>query len=58
MSIRMIAEELYRLIREVEALEKRLAHALPEQREALGESLRTARAERNRMRKMLEGQKG
>jgi len=54
----MIAEELYRFIGEVEALEKRMAQAPPERRDAIKESLRKARAERNRMRNMLEGHKG
>ncbi|MBW1860131.1 MAG: hypothetical protein JRI70_08685 [Deltaproteobacteria bacterium] len=42
MPIRMIAKELYELLREVEKLEERL---------------RKLKAERNRMRKILDGEK-
>lgn len=58
MSIRLIAVALYDLIKEVEALEKRIAQAPPERKEALKASLRKIKAERNRMRNMLEGHKG
>jgi hypothetical protein len=57
MPIRMIAQELYRLQQEVEKLENQL-EALPyDQREDLKERLRKTRAERNRMRRILEGNK-
>ena len=57
MSIRLIAVDLYRLIREVEAVKAELARAPWEKRVALQEKLRRAEAERDRMRRILEGQK-
>lgn len=57
MSIRLIAQDLYRLVREVERLEKALAAALPERREAVADDLRRTRAERDRLRRVLDGQK-
>jgi hypothetical protein len=57
MSIRLIARELYQLEQEVERLEKRLKGAPAGQKEDLEEQLRKARAERNRMRRILEGSK-
>ena len=57
MSIRMIAKEFYALQREVDRLEKDLQSASPEEKEGLEEQLRKARAERDRMRRMLEGNK-
>ena len=57
MSIRMIARDLYRLEKEVETLEQRLKAAPAEQRRDLEEQLRKARAERDRMRRVLEGSK-
>lgn len=59
MSIRMLAIELYRTIRQVEELEKKLktlAADAPE-RGDIENHLRLARAERNRIRTMLEGAK-
>ena len=57
MSIRLIAKELYRLQQEVEKLEHELASAPAGQREALTDQLRKTRAERNRMRRALDGTK-
>ena len=57
MSIRLIAQELYQLEQEVERLEKRLKGAPAGQKEDLEEALRKTRAERNRMRRILEGSK-
>ena len=57
MSIRMIAKELYDLQREVENLEGEIESAPPREREAIQERLRKARAERDRMQKMLDGEK-
>lgn len=57
MSIRMIAKELYRLQQEVEKLESQLESAVGPKREALKEQLRRLRAERERMRRMLDGEK-
>jgi len=57
MSIRLIARDLYRLEREVERLEELVKESPREKRSALEEALRTATAERNRMRRILEGSK-
>ena len=57
MSIRMIAKELYRLEQEVEKLEKEISAAPHEDWEAVKNHLRKLKAERNRMRKVLEGAK-
>jgi hypothetical protein len=57
MSIRLIAQELYNLEQEVQRLEKRLKEAPAGQKEGLEEALRKTRAERNRMRRILEGSK-
>ena len=53
----MIAKELYALEQEVEKLEDRIRSAPWEQREELKDLLRRVRAERNRMRKALDGAK-
>ena len=58
MSIRLIAKELYRLQQEVERLEIQLAKATYSERNQLADQLRKAKAERDRMRKVLEGHKG
>ncbi len=57
MSIRLIAKDLYRLRREVEKLENDLASAPAGQQETLEAKLRQARAERDRLRAILDGQK-
>jgi len=57
MSIRLIAKELYRLIKEVEKLEKELDHAPFEKREALEIQLRKAKAEEIKVRAMIEVKK-
>ena len=57
MSIRLIALELYRLEREVSAIEEELASARDEKRDELKDSLRKIKAERNRVKNMLEGAK-
>ena len=57
MPIRMIAQDLYRLQQEVEKLESQLETLPYDQREDLKERLRKTRAERDRMRKILEGNK-
>ncbi|NLI34437.1 MAG: hypothetical protein GX422_16875 [Deltaproteobacteria bacterium] len=59
MSIRMLAVELYRSMKQVEELEKRLeilAPDAPEKGQVLDE-LRRAKAERERIRAMMEGAK-
>ena len=57
MPIRMIAQELYRTLREVEKLEKALKNASPEKYEEIKDQLRKIKTERNRMRAVLEGKK-
>ena len=57
MSIRMIAKELYRLEQEVEKLEDEIRSAPLEDREAIKDRLRKLKAERDRMRKTLNGAK-
>jgi hypothetical protein len=57
MSIRLIAKDLYRLHREVERLEAELASAIADRHEKIEAKLREARAERDRLRAILEGQK-
>ncbi len=60
MSIRLIALELYSIMKEVEALEKKIQELPPSDRtsrEPLLEKLRKARAEQERIRKILEGAK-
>lgn len=57
MSIRLLARDLYRLQGEVGKLEKALLAATEEEREPIAERLRQARAERDRMRGVLDGQK-
>jgi hypothetical protein len=57
MPIRMIAQELYRLIQEVERLEKKLK-GLPFEKQAnTKDQLRKTKAERDRVHAILEGKK-
>ena len=56
MSIRLLAKDLYRLQKEVEALEKKLQEASYDRKTHLEEQLRTAKAEKERLRRMLDGQ--
>ncbi|MBU0986002.1 MAG: hypothetical protein KKH68_02010 [Proteobacteria bacterium] len=58
MPIRMIARELYRLVQEVETLEKQIQHAPAGELEKLKNKLRKAKAERDRIRGMLNAKKG
>jgi len=57
MSVRLIAQELYRIIREVEKLEKELLAAPSQNHEILKDRLRKAKAERDLLRRSLEGSK-
>jgi hypothetical protein len=57
MSIRLLAIELYRLQREVEQLEKQLAAAPFDRQEPIQARLNQTRAERDRLRRALDGQK-
>ena len=58
MSIRMIAKDFYQLIREVEKIEKQILNAPFEKQDELKDQLRKVRAERDRMRRILDGEKG
>lgn len=57
MSIRLLAQDLYRLTREVDRLERRLAEAPAQKREPIAAALRKVRAERDRLRGALDGAK-
>ncbi|MGD8970123.1 MAG: hypothetical protein PVI69_14185 [Desulfobacterales bacterium] len=57
MSIRLIARDLYRLIREVSELEKQIDDAPLEKQKALTDELRKATFERDRLRRVLDGSK-
>lgn len=57
MSVRMIARDLYRLQREVDRLESELKACPADNRERLEEDLRRTKAERDRVKGMLEGTK-
>ena len=57
MSIRLIARDLYRLIREVAELEKQIDDAPMERQEELTDELRKAKAERDHLRRVLDGSK-
>lgn len=58
MSIQMLARDLYRLIREVEALEADVETAAAADRPALEDRLRALRAEKDQLHRALEGSKG
>jgi hypothetical protein len=57
MSIRLLAQDLYRLQQDVANLEKKLEDAPFDQQEDLQTRLRAARAERDHLRRFLDGQK-
>jgi hypothetical protein len=57
MPIRLIAKDLYRLIKEVEKVREQIETAPPEQLEKLKDQFRRLTAERDRMRRILEGSK-
>ena len=57
MPIRMIAQELYRLIQEVERLEKNIKSVPFEKQSKIKDQLRKTKAERNREHAILEGKK-
>ena len=56
MSSRMLARDLYRLHREVEQLEKELQNAPEPAKGRIKERLRKARAEKEELRRILDGQ--
>ena len=51
----MVAQELYRLLQEVEKIEKQFKNAPQEEHEEIKDRLRKIKAERNRIRAALEG---
>ena len=57
MPIRMIAQELYRLIQEVEKLEKKLKGVPFEKQADIKDQLRKTKAERDRIHAILEAKK-
>jgi hypothetical protein len=57
MPIRMIAKDLYRLKQKVEQLELEVNTVPASKKDELAEQLRKARAERDRMRRMLDANK-
>lgn len=57
MSIRLIARDLYRLIRKVSELEKQIDDAPIERRAAMADELRKTKVERDRLRRALDGSK-
>ncbi|HHP7235735.1 MAG TPA: hypothetical protein ACFCUC_13980 [Desulfobacterales bacterium] len=57
MSIRLLARNLYGLIREAEQLERALKTAPDDQKSELQDRLRKIKAERERLRRALEGRK-
>ncbi len=57
MSIRLLARDLYRVWREIEALQRQIARAPSSQRSTLEESLRRLKAEHARLRQALDGAK-
>jgi len=55
MSIKLLAKDLYRLQKEVERLETELSAAPMAERTHLETQLRSARAQRERLRRALDG---
>ncbi|MBW1721769.1 MAG: hypothetical protein JRH13_05100 [Deltaproteobacteria bacterium] len=55
--LKNIARELYRLSQEVDRLESLLKTASPDEKERIEDQLRKARAEKDRIRKILDGHK-
>lgn len=55
MSIRLIAKDLYHFQKEVEKIEKQIENASYEKRVEMKDQLRKTRAERDRIRRMLNG---
>ncbi len=55
MSIKLLAKDLYRLQKEVDRLEAKMAAAPMTERTPLEERLRVVRAERERLRRALDG---
>lgn len=57
MSIKMLAQELYRLEKEVEALQRKISQAAPEERDRLELELRKVKAVRDDYRGRLQAKK-
>ena len=57
MTIRLIAKDLYDLIKKVEKLEKQIDDAPPDKQDRLMDDLRKLKAERDQMRRILDGEK-
>jgi len=57
MSIKLIARDLYRMKTEVARLEKEIERAPRDRQDALIEALRRARADLDRLERMLDGAK-
>lgn len=57
MSIRLVARDLYRLIRKVSELEKQIDDAPMERQEVMTDELRKAKVERDRLQWVLDGSK-
>jgi len=55
MAIQLIAKELYHFQKEVEKIEKQIEDASYEKREEMKDQLRKTKAERDRIRRMLNG---
>lgn len=58
MSIKLLAEDLYRYQKEVARLEEELAVSPPEKRARIEAELRLARKERDYLRRALDGRLG
>ena len=57
MSIRLIAKDLYRLMAEVEEIERRIENCAGQDRPKLEAALRKKKAERDYLRRALDGKK-
>ncbi len=57
MSIRLVAKDLYRLEKELERLQKELSTCPPDRKQDLEKRLAEVKAERDRVRTVLEGAK-
>ena len=57
MSIRLLAKDLYRLMREVADLQRQVDDAPPDKTESLEDRLRKLKAEHDRLRRALDGNK-
>jgi hypothetical protein len=58
MSIKLLVRDLYRYQKEVERLERELAAAAAEKKAAIAERLRQTKADRDLLRRALDGEIG